>query len=247
MSTAQALIQSSLEELGVYAPGQSMNAADAARGLYQFNKFLDYLSNQSLACFCILEQSFTLQVGVTKYTIGTGGMINQIRPLKLIEGPGAAYLTDTNSNNYDVNVVSRDIWNQISNRGTTIVSDIPDTLFYDPQYPLGVINIWPSPTMAYKVYFDSYQQLGNLANLYANLSFPPGYELAIQTNLAVLIGPFFKTALVSQDIKDQAKESKKIIKRLNTRSNQAQFDSELNSNSNSLYNIFSDGYGNTGR
>ena len=247
MSTAQALIQSSLEELGVYAPGQSMNAADAARGLDQFNKFLDYLSNQSLACFCILEQSFTLQVGVTKYTIGTGGMINQIRPLKLIEGPGAAYLTDTNSNNYDVNVVSRDIWNQISNRGTTIVSDIPDTLFYDPQYPLGVVNIFPTPTMAYKVYFDSYQQLGNLSNLYANLSFPPGYEAMLQHNLSVWLGPFFKTALVSQDIKDLAKETMKIVKRMNTRSNQAQFDSELNSNSNSLYNIFSDGYGNTGR
>jgi hypothetical protein len=43
-------------------------------------------------------------------------------------------------------VVPRDKWNQIGNRSSTITSQIPSVLFYDPQFPLGVINVFPDAT-----------------------------------------------------------------------------------------------------
>lgn len=242
MSSAGAIIQSALEMLGVYAPGEIPSAADTTRALDQLNKMLDSWSNESLMAFAITEQSFSLQLGKTAYTIGTSGSpdVNATRPLRLIEGPGAAYLQDGNSNNYQVTVVPRDRWNQIGNRGVATVSNVPDTLFYDPQFPLGVINIWPSPTSTYKLFFDSYIQLGNLANLTASLSFPPGYEAAIQSNLAVWLGPFFKSSEVSPDVKALAADTKKIIKRTNRRTNPATLDPVVTSRGS--YNVYTDSF-----
>jgi len=242
-STAGQIIGAALEMLGVYAPGDTVSAADSTRALDQLNKMLDSWSNESLVCYAITEQSLLLIPGKTSYTIGTSGTpdVNLTRPIRLIEGQGAAYVTDSNGNNYDVDVIPRDQWNQISNRTSTTQSNIPLNIFYDPQYPLGVINVYPSPTIGYRLYFDSYLQLGNLSGLTTALSFPPGYELAIQTNLAVLLGPFFKSALVSEDVKAQARESKKQIKRSNRRTNVASYDPELGQ-TKGFYDVYSDGF-----
>jgi hypothetical protein len=240
MSTAQAIIQSALEMIGAYSPGEIMSAADSARALDQLNKMLDSWSNESLMAFVITEQSFALVAGKTSYSIGTTASpdVNATRPLRILEGPGAAYILDSNNNRYPVNVIPRDQWNLLPKPGPTNVSDFPDTLFYDPQYPLGVINVSPSPTISYTLYFDSYGQLATLANLNANISFPPGYEAAIQSNLAVWCAPFFKNAGVSEDVKRLARDTKKIVKRTNRRTNLSQLDA-MNA-PRGTYNIYTD-------
>jgi hypothetical protein len=240
VSSAAAIIDSALEMIGAYAPGEPRSSADTTRALDQLNKMLDTWSNESLMAFTILEQSFALQAGKTAYTIGTSGGadVALTRPLRVIEGPGAAYLQDAGANNYAVRVVPRDMWNQIGNRGATTVSNVPDTMFYDPQFPLGVVNVWPAPTSTYRLYFDSYQQLGNLSNLTSNIVLPPGYEAAIQANLAVWLGPFFKSAAVPDDVKALARETKKIVKRTNRRTNLAQFDPMTSSRG--TYDIYTD-------
>lgn len=244
MSTAQQIITTAYQMIGYLSANETMSAADSALGLDQLNKMLDSWSNSPQACFAVTEQSFPLVPGKSSYKIGTSGGadVNATRPLRIIEGPGAAYIQDGNGNNYPVDVVPRDQWNQLANRGPNTTSDIPDTLFYDPQSPLGVLNVWPNPTMAYTLYFDSYQQLGNMANLTASFSLPPGYELAIQSNLAVLLGPFCKGALVSQDVKDIARTSLAAIKRTNKRNTVAQFDRELSSSAQATYNPYTGRY-----
>ncbi|SRR5260221_8255680 len=247
MGTVRDLAQASLEEIGVYGPGESISDADAERVLDQLIKMLDSWSGESLAAFAILEQNFALTVGKSSYTIGISGApdVNKTRPLKILQGYGSAYILDTNSVKYPVEVVERDVWNQQTQQANQ-TSQIARLLFYDPTYPNGTINIFPVPNSSgYSLYFDTYQQLqaGTITSLSSTISFPPGYEAGIQHNLAVWCGPFFKNALVSQDVKDLASYTKRIIKRVNKRTIIAQFDKEIVARGSPTYNVYTDNYG----
>ncbi len=238
--TAQSVIQDCLEKLKVYAPGVTVNAADAARGLSCLNQMLDSWSNERLACFANLEQSFALVPGKQAYSIGPSGApdITAPRPLDILRGPGAAYLVDVNSNRFPVNVVNQDQWNQI---GLLIqTSQLPDTLFYDPQFPLGILNVFPQPLIAYTMYFDARLQLADLTNLATAFSLPPGYIKAIKDNLSIDLWPYFKQGDPPAKMQDDASKSLAKVKRTNIRQSPAPYDSAIVSKATSSYNIFND-------
>jgi hypothetical protein len=239
MITAADLIQASLEQLGVYSPGETVSAADMARGLWTLNGMLDAWSIETLLCYAILEQSGVLVPGDASYTIGTGGQFNMVRPQSIIEGFGAAYLQDTLGNNFPVNVIQQDKWNAIGNRVTT-TSQIPDTLFYDPQFPLGIINIFPVPLLNYTLYWDSYLQLTQFASLSAQMSFPPGYQDMIQHNLTVRMKPFFKDGQLDPIIIELARETKGAVKRANISPVEAVYENEIVARGAGSYNIYRD-------
>lgn len=232
------IIQGSLEAIKVYAPGVSVTDADAERCLTEMNHMLDNWSNQSLACFANVEQSFVLVPGTISYTIGVGGTINLPRPLKITTGPGAAYLKDANNNRYPIDVIEQDQWNQIGL--LTDTTQLPDTLFYDPQYPLGIINIHGTPSAANTVYFDSRLPLAELINLNVNFSLPPGYTDAIQNNLSVRIWKYFKQGPPDPYLMAEAAATLASIKRTNIRTSPSQFDSAIVSKAAAGYNIYSD-------
>jgi hypothetical protein len=236
--TATDLVSDALQMLQVYPSDQPLSDADLEKGLEVLNDMMDLWSNESLACFAWLTQTFTLIPGQYQYTVGPGGHINGARPLRVSNAPGAAYLLDTNQNRYLMNVDDQLAWNTI----TTAVanSDLPDHLFYDPQFPLGVINIWPTPNVGYTCSFLSYLQLNEFASASAALSLPPGYKRAITTNLAVMLKPYFLDSQMDPDIRLEARESKATVKRNNMREQIAVFDPELISRGNQVYNIYSD-------
>lgn len=239
MTTAREMIQDALEMLRVYAPGEDASAPDMARGFSVLNDLNDSWSNESLTCFAWLTQTFTLIPNKSQYTVGAlGADITGPRPLRVSDAPGSAYLLDTNNNRYGIDVLDQLMWNLI----TTAVqnSDLPDTLFYDPQFPLGIINIWPTPTIGYTCSFLSYLQLTAFTNLDTDVGFPPGYKLAYTANLAVSLKPYFKNAALETSTAKVASESKANIKRTNMRTQIAVFDPELVSRGNQVYNIYSD-------
>lgn len=236
--TATDLVSDSLQLLQVYPSDQPLSDADLQKGLEVLNDMMDLWSNESLACFAWLTQTFTLISGQSAYTVGPGGNIDGPRPLRVSNAPGAAYLLDQNQNRYLMNVDDQLSWNTI----TTAVanSDLPDHLFYDPQYPLGIINIWPTPNVGYTCSFLSYLQLAEFSDASAALILPPGYKRAITTNLAVMLKPYFLDSQLDPDIRLQARESKATVKRNNMREQIAVFDPELISRGNAVYNIYAD-------
>lgn len=243
MTTAIELVQDALEKIGVYSPGETISAADSARCLSILNDMLDSWSNESLTTYAILEQSVVLTIGQYQYTIGPGGNINATRPLRLIFGPGAAYLVDSSGNRYWIEVIPRDRWNLITNI-TNINSNIPEVLFYDPQFPLGIINVWPIPNVDYTLFFDSYLQFTEFAALNQDIGLPPGYTKAIKDSLAVEAFPYFKPdgATPSAVLIEVASKSKGNIMRTNIRENIALYDREILGRARGQYNIYQDGY-----
>lgn len=243
MSTALQLIQRAYQLCG-YAPNEPLSGADVDLGQDTLNKMLDLWSNDRLMCYALTSQKVTLQPGKAAYTIGTavGADVNAARPVKIQEGYGAAYLTDSNGNNYPVDVLERNQWNQIANRSATTVSDLPQVLYYDPQFPLGIVNVWPMPTQAITLSFDSTLSLPDMPGATTQFSLPPGYELAIQSNLAVLLKPFLSGTEISKTVAAIAAKSKADIMRTNTRRNIAQFDRSIVGVGNRSYNIYTDSY-----
>lgn len=243
MTTFQDIAQDAVEKIGVYAAGETINANDGARILGVANNMLDSWSIENLTCFAILEQSTVLTAGKITYTIGTSGGadLNMQRPTKLISGPGAAYVVDSTNNRYPVDVIPQDEWNRIWNLVNTN-STWPTTLFYDPQFPLGKLNVYPSPNQGGNtLYWDSYLPLTAFASLGASFSMPPGYQLAIVDCLAERIWRYFKPSSlpIPPDIVRDATRSKGNIKRINTRENLMVLDPALSSRGKA-YNVYSD-------
>jgi hypothetical protein len=236
MPTARYFIQDALEILQLYAPGEDASGADMARGLSVLNAMIDSWSNESLTCYAWKTNSFLLQPGIGQYTIGPGGVINDIRPLRVSDDAGSAYLLDVNNNRYPMDVLDQMAWNL---RVTAVInSNLPDTLLYDPQYPLGIINIWPTPNRAYTCFFSSYLQLTEFAALDTPVTFPPGYNRPISTNLALSLKPYFRTAQIDPLVVEEARQTKGNIKRTNMRAQRAVYDPELIARGSSTYNIY---------
>lgn len=227
--------------MGVYAPGEPITAADTTLCLQRLNTMLDSWSNESLMTYAILEQSGTLNPGQYQYTIGAGGYFNMTRPLRILSSPGTCYILDNNGNRYNLEVIPRDRWNLIGNIAQ-VTANFPNTLFYDPQYPLGIINLYPIPTISWTLFWDSYLQLTDFPNLTTTLSLPPGYQAAIQDNLTVELWRFFKgdAVPIPQTTLAIAARSKGNVKRTNVRENLAGYDPEIVSRGQSTYNIYTD-------
>ena len=240
-TTALDMITDALQGIGVYAPGEPLRDSDLTTCMRRLNAMIDEWSNESLLCYTILEQSGVLIPGQWQYTIGAGGNFNMTRPLRIIESPGSCYIMDSNGNRYNLEVVPRNRWNLIGNIAQ-VTANFPNTLFYDPQYPLGVINVYPIPNVGWTLYFDSYLQLVEFANATTVLSLPPGYEKAIEDNLRVEFWPYFKpdNVPVPATTLAVAQRSKSAVKRTNSRETLANYDPELVSRANGTFNVYTD-------
>ena len=126
--TANNIITRAMQSLQALGQNEVPSASEANDGLIALNALLDSWTNENLMSYAVLEQSFVLTPNVNSYTIGSGGVINVARPLDITQ----AYIQDASNNNFIINILPRDKWNQIGDRSTNITSQLPDTLFYDP-------------------------------------------------------------------------------------------------------------------
>lgn len=241
--TAGNVCQRAAQMTGAYDAMTPLSSADGQLLLDLLNAMLDEWSNYTLACFALLTQSVVLVPGQNQYTIGFNGFINGPRPLKILTDPGTAYVLDGNGNKYPMRVVPEDVWNMYSNTSNIITSNFPNILFYDPQYPLGIINITPFPTLAYTMYWNSTLQLADLPTLSTLISLPPGYILALMSNLAVLSKPFFLDGQMDPVVPATAARTLGAIKRTNQKDIFALFDSEIVARGSLQYNPYSDSVG----
>ena len=95
--------------LGILGGTEVFNASESNDGLIAFNAMLDSLSLEGLMSYVVQEQSFSLQIGTNSYTIGSGGVINVARPKDIVQ----AYVQDSGNNNFPMNILTRDTWNNI--------------------------------------------------------------------------------------------------------------------------------------
>ncbi len=198
--SANQIIADALEKLGVYAPGETPAIADLNRGLTALNDMLDQWQNESLFISSLTTLTLNLSNGAGTYSIGPSGASANIttgRPPRIQAGPGAGSIAYSGSAT-PLNVVSQLEWSAIQSRSP--INGLPDTMFYDPQYPVGILNFSPTPNAAGMVAtFYGFAPFTRFAALSTSAQFSQGTADALKNNLAIYIKPYFGDVSVTID------------------------------------------------
>lgn len=203
---ASDIITDTLHEMGVYSPSESISNADMAQGLITLNDMLDQWQNEGVFIFSLTTNTINLGNQVQTYSIGPGAS----RPDRIQSGPGAASVSNSGTIT-PVKVVSRLEWRAI--QGVDPGPGIPDTLYYDPQYPVGIFNVAPIPNIGGLVLsWYALQPFYSFAAFTTQASFSQGTVDAMKSNLAIRLKPYFATAQLDVLIGERAVIGKEFLR-----------------------------------
>lgn len=209
MATASDIIYDALADIGAIDPLEPLTANESSHGLRKLNELLESWSNEALAVYQILQENFATVAGTASYTIGSGATWNTTRPLRI----ESAFIRDSSSNDTPIDVYNRDEYDVIPLKTTQFR---PEALYYTPSVPNGTVTLYGIPDAVYTLYINSLKQLQSFAALTTEVVLPPGYILAIKSNLSLHLAPGYNKT-PSKELKDIARDSKAAIKRLNSR------------------------------
>ncbi len=241
-TTAQLIIYSALQDLGVLGVEETPTSAQSAGALRRLNLMMGQWSLQDLTIPVIARDVFDLTANKggpsNPYTIGPGGNFDTTRPTAIV---GAGLLLTASSPNVEIPraVITDDAWQAIQ------VKDLTSTLFNDVYYNptfsggLGTINLWPIPDNATNdIVLYRRAQLGAFTSLTATYELPEGAEEAIQHNLGVRLAPSYAVPLdILQPIMDLARLSLSIYKKSNVKLFDLPTDYALTANNRTAYNV----------
>ncbi len=186
MTTALDIVTDAMKLLGVLQTGEVPSAVEGNDGLFRLNTLLDAWNAERLACFCDQTASLAYVANRQLYTVGVGGDFNVGRPDKLIR----AWARDPNGQDIPQYLFTEGEWDRIPLKNTP--STFPVIVWYDPQFPLGNLNVWPNPNATTYTQFLRFKAvLAQFAALSTSVSLPAGYRDALIKNLAIDMFPYF--------------------------------------------------------
>src|SRR5262249_32879729 len=133
---------------------------------------------------------FSLVSSQQAYTIGNTGSPNWStdRPLWI-----AAMGWYDNSLSTPIEIPIRpyteDEWSRVRTKPTQ--SSIPLGYWYDYDYPLGVVYLYPIPTLARQIYIYKPVPLDSNISIDTTFTMPPGYREFIKYQLAIRLAPAY--------------------------------------------------------
>lgn len=208
MATAQTLINRALRLCGVIGSGETPTSDDTADCLIALNAMLDSWRNERLMVYAISENTLTMTVGDSSYTIGSGGDLNTTRPVKIEH----AFMRVSDID-YPVAVVDKRRFDAIQDK--TVTSDLIDMIYYNPSMSTGTLKVWPVPSVANVLHLGLWEPITAFSAASDTVTLPPGYERALAYNLAIEIAPEYGRK-ASQEVVEIARMSKGDIKRVNS-------------------------------
>lgn len=207
MATAQDLIERSMRMLGILGSGVSATSQERTDALALLNELIESWNNEGLMIYEESREEYTLTPSLNPHTIGSGGTFNTTRPLRILD---ASYIAQDYE--FPIRVLTKEEWQTIPDKTST--SSRPSALWYEAEYPLGKIWLYPVPAAADKLALYLWKQLDAALTLGTSLSLPPGYLRALRFNLAVELAPEFGVA-TPEWVAAIARESKAAIKAQN--------------------------------
>lgn len=186
--TANDLIEAAVLKLGAKATGETLTASELSDSLSVLNSILDAWSIDRLLVYQIVQTNYTWAALATSRTIGVGGDLSGVRPIRIEEG--TFFRNATENVDHQVNIIrDRSVYDSISVKDTT--TNYPNYLFYDTAYPLGVLKAYPTPATSLTLSLNYWLPLQSFASGTTVVSLPPGYQWAIENNLAVALEAVF--------------------------------------------------------
>lgn len=206
------IITSALFSLKIYGPGDPLGDADTELVFARLNDMLDDWADDFIFLYTINQISADLVSGTASYTVGNNGVIASPRPARVVYGPGRASVT-VSSTTTPVDVVSA--LEFYSLQGINSGTGTPNTIYYDPQYPSGIVKVAPTPNAAATLNFAAWFAFPGFADLTTEYTFSPGTADAMKFNLPIAIKPDFTNAQLDQDIALVAMRTKDSLRYTN--------------------------------
>lgn len=173
---------------GLLAQGEELPAAEVEYGLSRLNDMIDIWSIDRLA---IPRRErlgpYPLVVGTSSYLIGPGVTWDAaVRPM-WIDAAGLIDVLVGDDLELPMKILTIKEYARIPIK--TLRSTLPRSLFYDKTYlnGAGTINIYPTPDEANQIVIYAPIAVQEFINTTDTLALPPGYRMAIISNLAVLL------------------------------------------------------------
>lgn len=192
MTTPVELINLALKQAGVLGVGQTATAEDLSDCFKLYNMMLAQWSRMRNIVYQLLDVA-CVGTGAQTYTVGIGGNFDIPRPSKLI----GAYCRQLSNPGLQVDfpldlLMSQTDWGRVSPKAMT---SLPSLVYYDPQYPLGVLHVWPVPDSKYEIHIQCLADLPRTVTSFDDILMPPEYEEAIMYNLAGRLCIFYQIPL----------------------------------------------------
>lgn len=204
--TALDIIRGAMRLIGAIATGETPDAAETRDGLQALNGLLETWSIERLAVYTRQEQSFSTVAGQQDYRLGPAGDWDGARPVSITGA--VAHLDGLDR---DLELLSLTRWDEIERKDHQ--AD-PCALTYLPDYPQGLVRLWPVPQRVVQITLASDMQLSAISGAAQVLVLPPGYERALRFNLALELAPEFGAEPPAAVVATAA-SSRRAIKRAN--------------------------------
>lgn len=209
MATVQVRIDRACRLLGKLNSGESATSLESADALIALNAMLDSWRNDKLMCYSMQDESVTLAATNNTRTIGPTGNLVTTRPVEI----QSAYIIYSSTSS-PVKILTDDEWAYLPDKTST--STYPDRLNYKPAMPDGTLYLYPVPNASSVLHLITRTPVLAFATVGTTVTLPPGWEEAIDANLAIALAPEFKTE-PSQVVIRMAQLSLAAIKRVNSK------------------------------
>lgn len=207
MTTVRDLIGDALSEVGVRDPGEAVDPQVAADVLRSLNRMLDAWSTEDLLVYTIDREVFPFVPGKQNYTLGIGGDLNVARPVQIDMASALV-----NGVEIPIQILTDAEWRDIPLKNTP--STFPLQMWSTGNFPLNELWFWPIPSQVNSLVLYTWSQITQFANVNATVSFPKGYEDAIESNLALRVCTMFARQL-PPELAARASKALSRIKRIN--------------------------------
>lgn len=198
VTTAADIVRLVLKDTGVLGVGQTATAEDTNDVFDTMNIMIAEWASKRWLLYH-LEDLSKVSTGAQSYTVGPGGDIDtgsMQRPDRLEDGCFFRQLITASSPNkidYPLSILeSREDYSRI---GLKQLTTIPQFVFYDPVFPLGVVYPWPvMQATQYELHLLVKSQLSQFDNLADEINLPSQYYGALRYNLGCRVRPMYQMA-----------------------------------------------------
>lgn len=179
-------IEAALRTIGVLALDQTPAATEYTNATVKLNALIGEFRTMGMSLWARAYYSFPVVASTASYNIGTGQTLNTPYPLHMLQ----AYRTNsTDDTDLDMEIIPDHNYNLLPTTDGT-----PIQLNYQPKVNIGVIRVWPTPSVAdvtngitinlvYTRPFEYFNDPSDTAD------FPEEWVSAIIYGLAVRIAP----------------------------------------------------------
>ena len=215
MTTPLDIIKSSLKDAGVVGIGQAPSAEDYADGFQRLNWMISQWNRKRWLVYHLVTLGF-VSTGAQSYTVGPGCQYDiATRPARL-ESAFMRQLTQSQPNQIDYPLQILESREDYNNIALKTLTSFPNYIFYDSDWPVGLIYPWPLPEASiYEVFITVSQVLGQFAAQNQAINLPDEYLAALHYNLAARNCVAY-TRPISPDIVALARDSLNVIRGANT-------------------------------